>query len=181
MMEIQIYRLPKQSLTPRATKPCTYLTQGHMFSNDKDKVTIRIHKAVFSLNLVCLQLFCDTKCQESKKAYPTQPCQRLRGCCLLSGSMVLLKDRASLQELTKSGVQSSLGLLSSASAAPCPSDSPECLVAPYMCLLRQQRSHLQLTTSWAPAQLEPSQPSQLHLHPTQQLPSEAVHRRPLMP
>ncbi|KAL0018286.1 hypothetical protein WJX77_010664 [Trebouxia sp. C0004] len=127
------------------------------------------------------QLFCDTKCQESKKAYPTQPCQRLRGCCLLSGSMVLLKDRASLQELTKSGVQSSLGLLSSASAAPCPSDSPECLVAPYMCLLRQQRSHLQLTTSWAPAQLEPSQPSQLHLHPTQQLPSEAVHRRPLMP
>ncbi|DBB12007.1 TPA: hypothetical protein ACH3X3_006125 [Trebouxia sp. C0006] len=44
------------------------------------------------------QLFCDTKRQETR---PTQPCQRVRGCCLLSGSIVLLGVWASLQEQSR--------------------------------------------------------------------------------
>ena len=36
------------SMHLHATKACTYLTLGHMFSNDKDKAVMRIHKVVFS-------------------------------------------------------------------------------------------------------------------------------------
>ena len=87
------------SMQLHATKACTYLTLGHMFSNDKDKLVMRIHKVVFSThNLVCLQLFCDAKRQET---HPTQPCRRLIGCRLLSKSIVLLKGWVSLREQSR--------------------------------------------------------------------------------
>ncbi|DBB01280.1 TPA: hypothetical protein ACH3X3_011736 [Trebouxia sp. C0006] len=83
----------------------------------QEGVTVQTSRQLHDAALA--SLFCDTKRQET---HPMQPCRRLRGCCLLSGSIVLLgfgPAQLSIPSFAPvSGLQqqswSSLGLLSSA-------------------------------------------------------------------